>query len=172
MIKNTAQILFISLLMLSLMPSAAYAQEVIKDTVYFMKDDNEFSPEEMDEEAQYMYDKCTTNSIRSVYFDCGCLAGAFRQAREKQGAYLPQEIIMNSLITDNERGCTNSVAIAGEAYEKCMVNAKIFRDREKNNKQYCECVARTTAKNFKKKPFLSSDNLTNVAVDAALSCDS
>ena len=171
MIKNMLITLLLLTLALPMVSIAVQAQEIVKDTVYFMKDDNEFSPEEMDEEAEYMYERCTQNSLRSTYYDCACIAGAFRQEREKKGPYMPQEIIMNSLFSDNERGCTNTVTIAGSAYEKCMARSKIFRDRETNNKEYCECVARKTAKDFKKRPYLNANHLENITVDALIACE-
>jgi hypothetical protein len=152
-----------------MMAPSAHAQ--IKDTVYFMKDDNEFSPEEMDEEALYIFEQCQQHALRSVYFDCGCIAGAYRQEREKKGPYMPQSIIVNSLFSDNEQGCANTVGIAGNEYESCMESAKIFRSRQNNNEEYCECVANTTARNFKKDPRLSLSHIEDVAVQARLSCD-
>lgn len=167
----TYNLLFSFVALLFFMP-AAQAQSIIKDEFYFMQDDQEFTAEEMDEEALYIHDKCERNSLYKIYYDCGCIAGAFRQEREKQGPYLPQGIIYNSLFNENERGCTNTVGIAGDAFQSCMNDATIFREREKNNKEYCECVARTTAKNFKKAPALNIFHIENLEVDARISCDS
>ena len=94
--------------------SPAHAVYQVKDAFYFMKDDNEFSSEEMDEEARYVHGTCSDNSIRSVYFDCSCIAGAYRQEREKVGPYVPQSHILNGLYGKSEKGCANTEAIAGE----------------------------------------------------------
>ena len=172
MIKTGFYLLLSCFVVITMTLSLAYAQHTVKDAFYFMKDDNEFSEEEMDEEAQYVYEMCNLNSIRSTYFNCECIAGAFRQEREKQGPYLPQNIILNGLFSDNERGCTNTVTIAGNAYEKCMYSSKIFRSREKNNEEYCKCVANTTARRFAKNPHLSGESLEELSVDAMMDCDS
>ena len=44
----------------------AHAQYEVKDSFYFMKDDNEFSDEEKDEEAQYVYQLCEGNIFQKT----------------------------------------------------------------------------------------------------------
>ena len=151
--------------------SGAYALYEQKDSIYFMLDDGELSPEEMDEEAMYVFGQCSGNFIQRVYFNCSCISGAFRQEREKQGAFVPQSIIVDDLFNDNERGCANSIGIAGETYRFCNEYARTFRSRNKNNEQYCSCVANTMARSFKKDPYLGTRHIEKLRGDAMLSCN-
>ncbi|HPF77655.1 MAG TPA: hypothetical protein PLF01_00065 [Alphaproteobacteria bacterium] len=145
------------------------AQEV-KDSYYFMKDDGEFSPEEKDEEAQYIYEQCEQNTFQSLFFDCACIAGAFRQERDKE-KLIPQANLLNSLFEeDNQRGCANVTAMAGDTYKFCQSFVKAHRQKEKNNEQYCECVANTVARNFAKKPRLSTRFQESLTSEAMISC--
>lgn len=141
----------------------------VKDSFYFMKDDGEFSDEEKDEEAQYIYGVCEANVFQRTYFDCACIAGAFRQDRDKE-ILIPQSNLLNSLYTDNQRGCTNTPAIAGEAYEFCQNYADTYRNRETNNKEFCECVANDVATKFAKDPYLKVDYIGNLKSDALFRC--
>lgn len=143
--------------------------ESIKDSYYFMKDDGEFSPEEKDEEAQQIFDRCSANAFQRVYFDCGCIAGAFRQERDN-GPLIPQNNLLNSLYTTNERGCANTVNIAGDAYKFCQDFADAFRSRDNNNEPFCECVANDVAKKFTKDPYLDIRYLENLKSDALFAC--
>lgn len=151
--------------------SPAHALYEVKDTVYFMKDDNEFSSEEMDEEAVYVHGICSKNKIQSAYFDCNCIAGAYRQEREKVGPYKPQSHILNELFDKNERGCANAEQIAGDTYAYCTNYAKSFRYREKNNEKYCQCVANKMARSFQKKPKLSMSYISRLRVNALSACE-
>lgn len=150
--------------------SQAHALDT-KDSYYFMKDDNEFSDEEKDEEAQYVFDMCNYNILQRTYFDCACIAGAFRQERDKE-ELVPQNQIINSILTQDTRGCANTVGIAGETYRFCTEYAAAFRYREKNNEEYCECVANQTARNFTKNPRMNMNHVTNIRVDAMSYCKS
>lgn len=141
----------------------------VKDSYYFMKDDNEFSDEEKDEEAQYVFEMCNYNILQRTYFDCACLAGAFRQERDKE-ELIPQNNIINMLLTKDTRGCANTVGIAGETYRFCTEYAESFRYREKNNEEYCECVANQTARKFSKNPRMNMNYVTNIRVDALSYC--
>ena len=159
------------LLFCGLLISPAHALYEVKDTVYFMKNDNEFSPEEMDEEAMYIHDVCSKSRLQSSYFDCSCIAGAYRQEREKAGPYKPQNYILNELYDQNERGCANTEQIAGDTYEYCTNYARSFRYREKNNQEYCQCVANTMARSFQKSPKLSMNHISDLRVSAMATCD-
>lgn len=151
---------------------AAHAQSKydVQDSFYFMKDGSEFTDEEKDLEAQYVYRQCQENTIRNIYFDCGCIAGAFRQERDKP-ILIPQDQIINSLLNDDSRGCANTVALAGETYEFCSEYAKVFRDRERDGPEYCKCVANKVAREFKRKPTFKNDNIETIRTNAMLSCD-
>jgi len=148
---------------------ASSAQEVIKDSFYFMKDDNEFSDEEKDEEAMYIFERCSSNSFQSEYFDCGCIAGAYRQERDKEDL-IPQNTLLNSLYTSNERGCANTINIAGQAYKNCQSFAQAYRSRDTNNEDFCSCVANDVANNFTKKPYLKMRCLEEIRSDALFNC--
>lgn len=141
----------------------------VKDSFYFMKGDGEFSAEEKDEEAQYVYDQCEANAIQGIYFQCECIAGAFRAARD-DGPLVPQSNLIYSLFKDKARECINKPAIAGEAYDFCQNHSRIFRSREPDNEQYCECVARQSVKEFSKDPKLRSRFISKVHVNAMSAC--
>lgn len=146
-----------------------YAAYEVKDSYYFMKDDGEFSPEEKDEEAQYVYEECERNAFQKIYYDCGCIAGAFRQERDKE-KLIPQGQIVSDLFDNKELGCANTTAIAGNTYEFCNEFAKVFRSRKKNNQQYCECVANKVAHDFTKEPRLRTRYMEKLRSNAMLSC--
>ena len=142
-----------------------------RDSIYFMQDDGEFSEEEKDAEAMYIYQRCMTNAFQKVYFNCECIAGAFRQEREKVGAYVPQSKIYNELFGVDQRACVSPENIAGDNYESCMRFANIGRPREKNNEEYCGCVANKVARDFGNKPYLRTAYIENLRVDAMSYCD-
>ena len=167
MIKNLSY-LFLSLFLVLNFSSPAVA-EVQKDSFYFMKDDNEFSDEEKDEEALYVHGICQQNVFQRTYFDCACIAGAFRQERDKEDL-VPQANLLNSLYSDKRQECINKVAIAGDAYEFCQHYARTYRSREKNNQQYCECVANKVARDFAKRPELRANYISALQTDALISC--
>ncbi len=140
-----------------------------KDSFYFMKDDGEFSPEEKDEEAQYVYDRCQENALQSVYYKCECIAGAFRAARDN-GPLVPQATLLYSLFDQKGKECINKPAIAGEAYEFCDQHIKAFRSRAPDNEAYCECVARQTVRDFSRAPQLRTHFISNIHVRAMGRC--
>jgi hypothetical protein len=143
----------------------------IKDSFYFMRDDGEFSDEEKDEEAIYVYQKCRLNMIQSTYYDCGCIAGRFRQMRE--GPLRPQGIILSEIFNfDDEKSCADTVNIAGQAYSQCLTFAKIYRSRdsEAEIENYCTCVGNTTAKNFSMNPQLDINYAGEIRTEAMLAC--
>ena len=148
-------ILFLTVLT-GLWPLTSAAQ--IKDSDYFMMDDGKMTPEEMEEEAMYVYEQCRSNSYKRKYYDCRCIAGAFLTNREKDGPARPQDDIVYNLFRGGPSECANTVSIAGDAYKDCMDTAKIFREFAKDNEEYCSCVGKTTANSFAKKP-LSENRL-------------
>lgn len=160
------------LLLLFVVPfiSSAQAYEVVKDSFYFMKDDNEFSAEEKDEEAIYIYEKCSDNIMQNTYYDCGCVAGAYRQARD-DGPLKPQDSLFYSIFESHAKQCINKPAIAGEAYNFCENHTRMFRARERNNKEYCECVARKSVKDFSKDPKLRTSFISDIHIDALTTCE-
>lgn len=166
------RLILLSLFTLIAFPSLAMAQYEVKDSYYYMKDDGEFSDEEKDLEAQYVYERCESNSIQNVYYDCACIAGAFRQIRD-EGKLMPQTTIVNSLFRDDPRGCTNTEKIAGQTYNFCTEYSKSFRYREKpeSNEAFCGCVANTMANNFAKTPSLNLDIISSIRTNALVSCN-
>ncbi len=150
--------------------SFAHALYEPKDSIYFMLHDGEQSPEEMDEEAMYVYERCEANKMQRTYFKCECIAGAFRLEREKKGPFVPQSTIVNDLFNENERGCTNKAAIAGDAYEFCEEHVKTFSPRARGNKKYCECVGNKMAKDFAKEPKLRTYYIEDLTSDAMGFC--
>ncbi|MCI5059993.1 MAG: hypothetical protein MRY79_02855 [Alphaproteobacteria bacterium] len=157
--------------LLAMMPvSGAHAFYGERDSIYYMQDDGEFSEEEMDLEAMYVYEQCTYNALQKVYFNCECISGAFRQEREKVGPYVPLSKIYSDLFRDNERGCANTTEIAGDNYKSCMEYARIAWARERNNEEYCGCVANRVAKDFAKEPYLRTKYIENLRLEAMSHC--
>lgn len=151
-------------------PSLA-ATEIPKDSYYFMLDDGKMSPEEMDEESVVVYDSCNNNLYQKRYFNCECIAGLFRQVREKDGPMRPQDDIVYQLYREEaSKKCVNQTDIAGTTYEDCQNYARSFRAREKDNEDYCGCVARNVVKKFTKKPYLSLDYISQLNTDSMLAC--
>jgi len=148
----------------------AYAYEVVKDSFYFMKDDNDFSAEEKDEEAMYIFEKCSGNIMQSTYYKCDCVAGAYRQARD-EGPLQPQTTLLYSIFKNQASTCINKPAIAGEAYEFCQNHTRMFRARESNNEEYCECVARKSVRDFSKDPKLKTYFISDIHIDALTTCE-
>lgn len=145
--------------------------ELPRDSYYFMLDDGKMSPEEMDEEAMVVHDLCAGHLTQRHYFNCECIAGAFRQIREKDGPMRPQDDIVNSLFRGNTpKGCVNNIEIAGARYEDCLGYVKSFRPRAKDNEAYCACVGRHSARLFSRNPFLSMDYIGKVYGDSLDAC--
>jgi hypothetical protein len=161
------RIIALCILAFTISPSA---QAEVKDSFYFMKDDGVFSDEEKDEEAEYIHTRCLKNPFQSIYYDCGCIAGAFRVQRDAE-KLIPQSQILEELANDKESPCVNTATIAGDTYEFCYDYVNIFRARDKNNVRYCKCVANRSAKNFKKNPTLSSRNIEKIKSNAMQSCN-
>lgn len=146
------------------------AGEMPRDSYYFMLDDGIQTPEEMDEESFVVFEKCNSNMHHKLYFNCECMAGTFRNMREKDGPMRPQEDIVYEMITKAPAECVNKPEIAGDAYEECLSYAKTFRELEKDNEQYCGCVGREVARSFSRKPQILMSNLTQMNADALLDC--
>jgi len=157
MMRNLALILF-SLLLLPAHAMAQIDDLTVKDSVYYTLDDGIMTPDEMEAEASYMYRLCSENPYQKVYFDCACLAGAFLIQREKLGPMVPQYEIFDSLTKSrNPPKCGNTVAIAGETYKNCLEFSRTYRELERDNIEYCECVSNDVARNFERSPQLSTD---------------
>lgn len=141
-----------------------------KDSFYYMKDDGEFSADEKDQEAIDIHGQCARNVVQSAYFNCECIAGAFRQARDS-GLLMPQANLLYAIFDSKAKECVNKPGVAGDAYEFCENHSRMFRAREPNNKEFCECVARQSVKEFSKSPKLETDFMSDIQIDALLSCD-
>jgi len=158
------------LLFILFVPFQAYAYEPVKDSFYFMKDDGEFSDEEKDEEAMYIFNQCRDNAIQGAYFNCACVAGAYRQERDKPDL-IPQSQLHYSIFDDQNHNCADPVAAAGEAYEFCINFAQSFRREHTNNEQYCECVGRRFGLEFAKTGRLSTDYISDLRLESMEQCD-
>ena len=150
--------------------STAQAQNY-KNSIDYMMDDGKMSPEEMIEEAQYVYDLCSNNDFQRTYFDCRCVSGAFLQKREKVGPMMPQSMLVDQVINNRSPSCANTAGIAGNAYDSCMVYSTRFREFEKDNADYCECVANRVANVFTKTPALSTGYIEGITSSALTFCE-
>lgn len=150
----------------------AHAIYDIKDSFYFMKDDGVFSDEEKDEEAMYVYGQCAGNSMQRVYYNCACIAGAFRQIRDEDGDNIrPQSTILQTLYRSDARGCVNEERIAGDAYQLCSEYAISLRKRASDNEDYCSCVANTMVDKFTDDPKLISIHIQRLRTKAFVECE-
>jgi hypothetical protein len=163
------KILHITALALLVLSLFSPVQAEVKDSFYFMKDDNFFSDEEKDEEAEYIHRQCERSTFQHIYYDCACMAGAFRVKRDAE-KLIPQDQILEELLDDKESPCVNTAAIAGETYKFCYDYVSVFHSRDKNNVKYCKCVANKTAHSFKKKPVLESKNIEKIRSKAMQNC--
>jgi len=145
---------------------------VVKDSFYYMKDDGEFSDEEKDQEAMGIYQKCNSNAIQRIYYDCGCVAGKFRLERDSE-KLVPQSQIISKIYNDKNSQCANTLGIAGDSYNKCTSYTKVFREREtpERNELYCQCVANQMATNFSEEPSLNLKRIRNLQTKSMLACN-
>lgn len=162
-------LLFVLALFTCIAPAEAQRRDDYKDSLDFMIDDGEMSPEEMEEEAIGVYNRCATDLNNSKFFDCECIGGAFLTLREKAGPYVSQYDLMNEAYTKNP-SCVNDVSIAGDAYTDCIESAKVLRRLETNNEEYCSCVGRETVKAFARNPSLRVRAITGVRTNALVTC--
>lgn len=142
-----------------------------RDSFYYMKDDGEFSDDEKDEEALYIFQQCNSNFVQRIYYDCACVSGMFRLERDKENL-VPQGQIVSEIFTNENSPCANTIGIAGDSYNKCMDFVSVFNKREKpeTNQQYCQCVANDFASDFSKKPSLNLRYIENMHVDLMAQC--
>lgn len=164
---------FATLLLLCLLfpVTAALAQpEIVKDSVYFTLDDGVMSPEEMQEEAEYVYQICDRNPFQNKYFDCGCIAGAFLIQREKLGPMVMQDDIFNAVTSGPNARCANAPMIASMAYNNCLAFSQTHRFTEPDNLAYCECSANKAAIDFSKSPKLDTTYATSIGSNAMIYC--
>lgn len=156
-------------LFLGMFPLQAFAQYTAKDSFYFLKGDGVFSDEEKDQEAEYIKSQCEFSTLEQEYYDCSCIAGAYRLKRDEE-KLTPQNIILNDLYNDKESKCVNTTKIAGNTFKFCKNYADFFRRRKTDNQEYCECVANKVAKKFTKNPRLRTRFINNLKVSAMSSC--
>lgn len=162
---------FFFCLLLGLGTAAHATTDMPHDSYYFMLDDGKMSPKEMDEEAVVVFDSCQSNLYQKKYFNCECIAGKFRQIREKDGPMRPQEDIVYALFhKEASSECVNPADIAGTVYKDCQHYTKIFRERARDNEAYCSCVGRTVTKRFSKSPYLDLDYIAKLNENAMLDC--
>lgn len=161
--------LIITTLILGSFSFPAFAQYETKDSVYYMGDDGIFSPEEKDAEAEYIKQKCERGTLQPKYYDCACIAGAFRVKRDEE-KLKPQSRILQELYNDKESTCANPISIAGDSYHLCETYTKNYQPRDENNEKYCTCVANTVARDFSAEPRLRSKYIKHLKMNAMMSC--
>lgn len=164
---------FLLLAFVTLIPVSASAQNdsTIKDSVYFTLDDGVMSPEEMEEEAEYVHGLCQSNAYQALYFNCECLAGAFLIQREKLGPLALQSDIYDRLTKSNKAVCGNTVAIAGAAYQACLTHTMTYRELALDNEEYCQCVGNRIARQFTQKPWLDVAYIESLTMNNMNYCD-
>lgn len=144
------------------------AQYEIKDSYYFMKDDGIFSDEEKDLEAEYIKRECDISVLEQKYYNCSCIAGAYRLKRNEE-QLRPQMQILHELYNDPETKCVDSAKIAGNTYDTCQRMNSIFSNVGDVD-SYCKCVANTVARDFSRNPRLRSRYMQSLKLNALTSC--
>lgn len=144
----------------------------VRNSFYYMKDDGIFSDDEKDDEAMYIFQQCNTNFIQRIYFDCACVSGLFRQARDSEDL-VPQGQIVSEIFNDDDTPCVNTVGIAGNSYNKCLSYSKSYRQYEtsESNQKYCQCVANDFAQKFAAKPSLNLRHIEKSQARSMVDCN-
>lgn len=160
----------LALLLLVTFALPAQAQFVTKDSLYFTMDDGIQSPEEMEEEAEFVYGICNRNAYQARYFDCSCIAGAFLQERESRGPLALQNDILYQLTKSRNAKCANPAGMAGDAYKGCQLYASSMRKLEPDNEELCTCAANKAATEFGKYPRLNVQYIAKIKREALSFC--
>lgn len=141
---------------LALLPASARAEDLlIRDSMYYTFDDGIMSPEEMELEADQIFQMCQINHFKRTYMDCKCLAGAFLIEREKRGPMALQLDIVNDITKKKPVRCANTDFIAGSTYTSCVRQTRQIRAINGDTIEYCSCVANKVANDFTKRPYLT-----------------
>lgn len=156
-------------LSLGLMATQANAEYTTKNSYDYMKDDGVFSDEEKDTEAEAMKRQCDRSVLEQKYYDCTCIAGAFRAKRDEE-LLIPQSTILRNLYNDPKTKCADPAKIAGNIYKDCMFSAPYMRSRKNDNPEYCACVANKVAKGFMKSPRLNQSFIGSIQSTAMKTC--
>ena len=164
-------LLFLSVFLIACLGLGSLAHAQIKDSYYFMADDGVQDEDEMQEEAMYVHDMCSSNIYKSAYYSCECVAGAFLQKREEMGGIMPQQEIVDRIYRGGLGECANTIQIAGDMYESCQSYAKLYREYEPDNEEFCTCAANTFALSFTKNPYLRTKYIENLKTDALVNCE-
>lgn len=168
--KKHYAILLLIFALMSAPLSEAMAFEVVKDTYYFLKGDGEFTDEEKDEEALYIHSLCYKNTMQRAYFNCECIAGAFRVKRDTDEQLRPQSTILTELFDGEASKCVDKPKIAGMSYNFCADYAKISRSYATKNEEFCSCVGNTVANQFEQNPLLRTHHVQRLRTNALTAC--
>lgn len=143
-----------------------------RDSLDFLLDDGKMSPEEMEEEAIGVYNRCATHMLKKQYYDCECIGGKFLTMREEVGPYKEQFLMIEEIYT-NPGDCVSDASIAGDQFSSCMNSVGIYRAKTspEEQQQYCECIGREATKAFTANPGLSKGALTNMGSRAIVTCN-
>ncbi len=168
MVCNLLKI-FIVTFFLGIFSMPAFAQYTSKDSFDYLKDDGIFSDEEKDEESFLVKQQCDRSVLERQYYNCSCLAGAFRLKRDEEKV-TPQGTIMYKLLNDEKSECVDPSKIAGKTYADCMESSKILRPRRENNEKFCKCLANSFSEEFSSKPRLKRRYIKNMKVRIMGTC--
>lgn len=100
------------------------------------------------EEADEVYHECKKDMRMKVKFDCECFAATFLNERIKVGPIRPKSLIYS----DISGTCQNIVDMTGQRYSECMEGPLLISLGNIERKDFCECYARTWAKNIEAVP--------------------
>ncbi len=126
--------------------------------------------EQLETEAQEVYKHCSDNGNLKKYYSCECVSGSFLQMREKVGPAPLLETLMDKVLKSTNPSCANIPLIATTTLVNCVKSTSRMKETAEDNKEYCECVAVVTSREFKKKPMPAPAYIQAVKMNAGNYC--
>lgn len=166
-------IILFAILTVTLGVAVSSAHAVEKNRLYFLRDDGEFTEEDKDEEAQEIYNRCARNHMYNIFFECSCVAGAFRMERDVSDEV--QDVILNRIYDDRSSPCLNPAGIAGSMYRDCKESygddSRLIR-KNIDPDEMCKCYANEIANKYVAAPIFKKRYISNIKIKSYLHCTS
>lgn len=141
-------------------PQAAYAQTLDKSVDY------EDIPDEYIQETRKVYQECSGNHTRSMFFDCKCFSMKFLDERIYRGPVPSTQEIEFSL----QKECRDATGAAGYEYNQCLRTA-VSMEAGTDPEAMCACYANRFAKLIDfRAPVLQSRTIRPFKLQAKMEC--
>lgn len=103
-------------------------------------------PDAFIEEAIYAQEECEADERISNHYDCKCRAIKLLNARIKAG----EKARYKSLLLSIKDQCLDGTGLAGEQYNKCIADFRMYVDVPKNvsKEKFCYCIGNQYAKGY------------------------